>query len=118
MYGKCKKKARADQATCAARHRPLPTDLNSRLQEPLAPQSFVVQIRTISLSAPWLRSCTPEGTDLAKIPTASIASPRRRTDDLKVLHAALDSRLAALDAALGDPNDFQLEGLILDLARA
>jgi len=55
---------------------------------------------------------------LAKIPTASIASPRRGGDDLEVLHAALDSRLAALEAALADPNEFELEGLILDLARA
>ena len=55
---------------------------------------------------------------MAKIPTASIASPRRGGDDLEVLHAALDSRLAALEAALADPNEFELEGLILDLARA
>src|SRR5215467_125140 len=56
------------------------------------------------------------GADLAKTPSAQTA-PARGSDDLEVLHAALDSRLAALEAALADPGECALEGLILDLAR-
>ena len=54
---------------------------------------------------------------MAKTPSAPTA-PSRGSNDLAALHAALDSRLAALEAALADPNDLALEGLILDLARA
>jgi chromosome segregation ATPase len=54
---------------------------------------------------------------LAKTPPAPKASARG-SDDLDALHAVLDSRLAALEAALADPNELALEGLILDLARA
>ena len=43
--------------------------------------------------------------------------PVRASDELEALHAALDSRLAALEAALADPNECALESLILDLAR-
>jgi chromosome segregation ATPase len=46
-------------------------------------------------------------------PTAHI----RASNDLDALHAALDSRMAALEAALADPTECALEGLILDLAR-
>src|SRR5262245_24380374 len=56
------------------------------------------------------------GADLAKTPSAQTA-PARGSDDLDALHAALDSRLAALEAALADPGECALEGLILDLAR-
>jgi chromosome segregation ATPase len=52
---------------------------------------------------------------LAKTPSAT---PARGSDDLVALHATLDARLAALEAALADPNECALEGLILDLARA
>ncbi len=54
--------------------------------------------------------------DLAKTPSAPTA-PVRASDELEALHAALDSRLAALEAALADPNECALEPLILDLAR-
>jgi chromosome segregation ATPase len=54
---------------------------------------------------------------LAKTPSAQTALARG-SDDLDALHAALDSRLAALEAALADPGECALEGLILDLARA
>jgi chromosome segregation ATPase len=53
---------------------------------------------------------------LAKSPSAPTA-PARASDELEALHAALDSRLAALEAALADPNECALESLILDLAR-
>jgi chromosome segregation ATPase len=55
--------------------------------------------------------------DLAKTPPASTGSARG-SDGFEALHAVLDSRLAALEAALADPNETALEGLILDLARA
>jgi chromosome segregation ATPase len=50
--------------------------------------------------------------------TSAPSSPARGSDDLDALHATLDARLAALEAALADPNELALEGLILDLARA
>jgi chromosome segregation ATPase len=53
---------------------------------------------------------------LAKPSSAHL--PTRARDELETLHATLDSRLAALEAALADPNECALEGLILDLARA
>ena len=53
---------------------------------------------------------------MAKSPSAPTA-PVRASDELESLHAALDSRLAALEAALADPNECALESLILDLAR-
>jgi chromosome segregation ATPase len=53
---------------------------------------------------------------LAKNPSAQTA-PARGSDEFDALHAALDSRLAALEAALADPGECALEGLILDLAR-
>jgi chromosome segregation ATPase len=62
--------------------------------------------------APLLHRPRP---DLAKSP--SVPTPARTLDELDALHAALDSRLAALEAALADPNECALEGLILDLAR-
>jgi chromosome segregation ATPase len=53
---------------------------------------------------------------LAK-PLSAPTAPARAPNELDALHAALDSRLAALEAALADPNECALEGLILDLAR-
>jgi chromosome segregation ATPase len=44
-------------------------------------------------------------------------APVRASDELAALHAELDSRLAALEAALADPHECALEPLILDLAR-
>lgn len=76
----------------------------------------LVQIRTLSPFTPWLLYCT-DTRDLAKSVSAPIAPVRRAPDEFEALHVALESRLSALEAALANPDDCALEGLILDLAR-
>jgi chromosome segregation ATPase len=75
----------------------------------------LVQLRTVSplLHGSAIAQLNP---DLAKTPSAPTTSARA-SDELEALHAALDSRMAALEAALADPGECALEGLILDLAR-
>jgi hypothetical protein len=75
----------------------------------------LVQIRTVS-PLPHGFSIARACPDLAKTPSAPTARVRA-SDDLEALHAELDSRLAALEAALADPHECALEPLILDLAR-